>query len=181
MSIQLELGVVVQEYDSGTRLGVYFPNQTYHYRVGSYDLSSVYSANMFAYLFRRINPEMAKKVVTEFETIMTGNAAGKEAFKTIISTIDWKPLLTGNAPLALTGTLKNAITTACDLALGAGVRSLLGMTSGKFNPYPPVTDGVLWANDSVNQQYILYAIDYWKKNPATGPAYWLSSATVRPK
>lgn len=181
MPIQLEDSVVVQKYSSGTIVGVYFPNQTYHYRVGAYDLSNVYSANMFAYLFRRVNPQMAKKVVAAFETQLTGNAAGKEAFKTIISTIDWKPLLTGNVPLALTGTLKNAISTACDLALGSAVRSSLVQGYGKFNPYPPVKDAILWASAEVNSQFILYAIDYWRKHQEDGPAYRSSSNLVRPK
>ena len=177
----LETGVHVQRTWTGTLVGVYLPNQTYHYRVGGYDFSNIFSANMFAHLQTTKGVEKAKMVIKAFETKMTANEAGKEAFITIISTIDWKPLLTGNAPAALTGTLKNAVSLACDKALGGWVRSQFVQSYGNKNPFDPIVDGPLWAPDSVREQFLLYAIDYWKTHQDEGPAYRSSSGLVRPK
>jgi hypothetical protein len=178
MKIQLEAGVTTQKYSSGNFVGVWLPDTPKHYRFGNYEFSNVYSANMFSYLFRHDSPKLAQQAVVAFETKLTGSDAKKTAFKTIASTIDWKTAATGNVPAALIGTLKNAVSTACDLALGVAVRTALVSTSGIYNPYPAEKSAILWVGSSARDQYIEYAIGYWKKFAQNGPAYKSSAETV---
>ena len=105
MRVQLEPGVTTQEYSSGSFIGVWLPNTQAHYRVGSYEFSNVYSANMYSYLHRHVSPKLAQQAVVAFETKLTGSDAKKTAFKTIISTIDWQTAATGNVPAALVESL----------------------------------------------------------------------------
>jgi len=180
MGFHLESGVKWQEYSSGRLIGVYFPNTPNHWAVGAYDFSNVHSANMFSYLFRHVGFLMAKAAVIEMETKLTGNDAKKVAFKTIIDVVDWKTLATGNAPVALVGTLKNAVSTATDIVLGGVVRSALMSGYGQYNPFPPVDKGQLWAPDSLSSEFISYAIGYWRQNPINGPAYISSGKMYKP-
>lgn len=169
--ITLEPGVTYEKYPTGTLVGVYLPNTPRHFMCAGFEFNNPFSANMFAYLKQRHGVAMAKEAVVKVEEKITGSSAGKEAFKTIAGIVDWKSLMTGNPPAALLGTLKNAVSTACDLALGAAVKAALQQGYGRYNPYPPVNEGILWVGDSIDDQFVSYAIGYWRKNPADGYAY----------
>ena len=136
---------------------------------------------MFAYLQSSVGAENAKAVVIAFEEKVTGSTAGKEALKTIASLVEWKLLLTGNAPGAAVATLKNCVKKACDMALGSAVMSGLEIGYGANNPYGPIKDAILWVGERPNGQYIDYAFKYWRLHPLEGPAYASSSKLVRPK
>ena len=175
MKIEMEPGVKANQYACGTFVGIYMHDTPRHFQCGAYYFQSIYSANIFSYVFRKNSSKLARLAVEGFEKKLTGSGVQKNAFKKIISVIDWKTAATGNLHLALTGTLKNTIKAACDVVVDKAVKEALTNANHEHNPFT-----VGNSNDVLNSHYIDYMIGYWNKNPGKGPAYKSIAETVSP-
>jgi hypothetical protein len=164
MSIFLEPGVMVYDDAQLGRhlefIGVRDPNHMAytHFFVGAYGFSNPYSANMFAYLFHRYNGEVAKSTVMLFESDLQKSAVKKfwdfcdiswgDVFKgNVTKVVDWQGIVQ-------------------DLAIAAGgwaFRQLrMDQALADRNPYSAEQD---------QEQYVVYAIAWWRSSPTRTPAY----------
>ena len=165
MSVALEPGVKAYTMDDFSRsfefVGEWDPaakGVRTKFHVGAYGFSNPYSANMFAYLFRQYDGNVAKSTVQLFEKDLKKSTARK--FYDMVE-IDWKAVMTGG--------LKGAVDwqgTVTNLAVAAGgwmvTQYRLGNVLADQNPNSAKSD---------QEQYVAYAIAYWGKNPTRGPAY----------
>jgi hypothetical protein len=164
MAIQLESGVGFYNENKHFKLefvGVKQVNGQYvkrQFAVGVYTFSNPYSANMFSYLLKKYNKQDdAKATVLLFEEKLAASAAA--SFWNFVQ-IDWQALISEKSlKLDWVGIMT-------ELAVAAGgwafTKLKQGSAVGNFNPYSAQQD---------REQYVFYAIAYWKQNPTYGPAY----------
>ncbi len=136
------------------------------YYFGAYGFSNPYSANMFAYLYRNWGGACARSTTMLFEEELK-KAAWKKWIKFV--KIDWKGLVQEGA--------KGAIDwpeIVMDLAVEAG-----GYYMNKLRLSNALADQNNYLPTDDPEEYVDYAIAYWKAHPDQGPAYHVLSYNPR--
>ena len=157
--MQLEPAVrVLARYDTrnldhvGYKAG---PNNLYF---GAYGFSTPYSANMFAYLYRKYDYILAASTVTLFEKQLSRSSIRK--FGALVS-VNWGDVISLNWTKAI-----DWESTVRDVAVAAAGRLFnLERAAGvlaELNPYSAQAD---------QEEYVDYAILYWSRHFTQGPAY----------
>lgn len=124
---------------------------------GTYVFSNIHSANMFAYLSKKYDNKIAQSAVELFEKKLAQSSA--VPFLQFVQ-LDLEELLTkGKLKPDVIGILTDvAIAIGGSIITGVRIRNELG----QYNPNSAKHD---------QEQYVLYAIAYWRHNPTHGPAY----------
>ena len=146
----------VGEWDTSKKL-----NSNFY--VGAFCFSNPYSANMFAYLYRKYGLATARSTVASFEKTLA-KSAGRKFWD--MTSFNWGELFSARSigTAVSKGVDWESVVRDVALAIGGSMfrNTMLNQGNPQINPYSAAQD---------EDEYVNYAIAYWQKNPGSGPAY----------